>query len=368
MANHSNGTAKLNPQAKPLQVQFNRQLAHLLGGNTTQPLAVAVSGGSDSMALLLLAQAFCKQHVAPLYAITIDHQLRPESGKEAAQVAQWLRARAIPYQVIPWQHDGKVQGNLQAQARQARYTLLAQACKRFGAECLLIGHTADDQAETVALRTERGAGEIGLAGMAARRNIHPQLQLLRPLLNISRQSLRDYLQAQQQPWLEDPSNEDQRFQRVKVRHSLQQQPERVDALIQTARINGIKRHQWERHVNDWLKEHLQQNAAGFSFPLKAMDGLVSETQTSTPNGLHYLALCRMLQHVGGQEMMPRYSKLARLWQQWQHSASGVATLAHCKIHWGEGVIQLQPETSPRQAQISAKALVEPPFYPIYLAE
>lgn len=183
-------------------------------------LGIAVSGGGDSMALLhLLHECFGGGEVM-LFAATVDHGLRPGSAAEAADVAAAAARLGIRHEVLRWE-DGPQQGNLQNQAREARYNLLTAWARRHDIPMLAVGHTADDQAETMLMRMARASGVTGLSGMAERR-AHNGVILLRPLLDVTRRELRGYLQGRGIEWAEDPSNEDSRFERVRVRRALKE--------------------------------------------------------------------------------------------------------------------------------------------------
>ncbi len=133
----------------------------------TPALAVAVSGGPDSLALAMLAKAWSDARGGSLVALTVDHGLRPESTGEARQVGRWLKKRGIPQRILRW--DGPKPGSaLQAEARSARYALLTGWCRARGILHLLLGHQREDQAETVLMRLERGSGPDGLAAMPRR--------------------------------------------------------------------------------------------------------------------------------------------------------------------------------------------------------
>ena len=178
-------------------------------------LAVAVSGGADSLALALLAHGWARRQGGAVLALIVDHGLRAGSAAEAAQVAGWLAAHDIRSVLLAWT-GAKPATGIQAAARAARYALLEEACRQRSLLHLLLAHHADDQAETVAMRAERGSGGIGLAGMAAVVE-RPGLRLLRPLLDLPKARLAATLRALGQPWLEDPSNRAERFHRGRLR-------------------------------------------------------------------------------------------------------------------------------------------------------
>ncbi|WP_299988396.1 tRNA lysidine(34) synthetase TilS [uncultured Ruegeria sp.] len=181
-------------------------------------LGVAVSGGSDSTALMRLLADIAQQEQIELFAATVDHGLRSESASEALTVAALAQHWGIPHETLKWQGWDR-KGNLQDQARRARYRLLAEWAETNALQAIALGHTADDQAETVLMRLGRAAGVSGLSAMSGMR-AEGGITLLRPLLAVTRSRLRDYLTAQSVFWIDDPSNQDQRFNRIKARQAL----------------------------------------------------------------------------------------------------------------------------------------------------
>ncbi len=199
-------------------------------------LGVAVSGGGDSIALLhILTRCFEPGQVA-LFAATVDHGLRPEAASEAAFVADFCASLGLPHTTLRWR-DSAATGNLQDQARRARYDLMAEWAKSQQIATLALGHTANDQAETVLMRLARASGVTGLAAMPVRRCLHG-ITLLRPMLDVSRADLRDYLVRADVAWVDDPSNDDETFDRIKARRALKALSDlgvTVQGLTQVAR-------------------------------------------------------------------------------------------------------------------------------------
>jgi len=190
-------------------------LHEAFGPDAPRRVGVAVSGGGDSMALLV---ALIEAGFAP-EAVTVNHGLRPEAASEAAFVARFCAERGITHAVLHW--DGrKAEGNLMDAARRARLSLIGDWARARGIAQVVLGHTADDQAETFLMRLAREAGLEGLAGMRAQFAAEGVLWL-RPLLRVSRADLRAYLMARGVGWIEDPSNANARFDRVKARQALQ---------------------------------------------------------------------------------------------------------------------------------------------------
>ena len=185
------------------------------GEKRPRKIGVAVSGGSDSLALLHLLHDWGQ---VPLSAATVDHGLRPEAADEAAKVAEICETLGVPHQILSWQGwDGK--GNLQDQARQNRYSLLADWATAQGCDTVVLGHTMDDQAETFLMRLSRASGIDALSGMESRIWRNDQ-RFDRPLLGVRRQELKDYLTKRGVAWIDDPSNEDDRFDRIKARRAI----------------------------------------------------------------------------------------------------------------------------------------------------
>lgn len=185
-------------------------------------VVVAVSGGPDSTALLVLAARWAKRHKRrpTLLAVTIDHALRPRSAAEAAAVKRLARSLGVSHRTLRWR-GAKPKSGLQEAARTERYRLLAQAASRAGYAHVLTAHTLDDQAETVLFRLARGSGLGGLGGMASVSrlpgNSDGEIFLVRPLLHISKARLIATLRALKLAYSEDPSNSDPRFTRARLR-------------------------------------------------------------------------------------------------------------------------------------------------------
>ncbi|MDA4847896.1 tRNA lysidine(34) synthetase TilS [Hoeflea poritis] len=182
----------------------------------SKTLCVAVSGGSDSTALLHLLDKYVRHAGGPrLVAVTVDHGLRAASAVEAKQVADFCKSRGIRHITKQWTGK-KPESGLQDAARNARYELLREAALSVGAAAVISAHTRDDQLETIRMRQRRGMGR-GLSGMAEAVLFRRDCWILRPLLTVSRGDLRAALERDGIGWIDDPSNDDRRFERVRVR-------------------------------------------------------------------------------------------------------------------------------------------------------
>ncbi len=176
---------------------------------------VAVSGGPDSMALLHLAALWRDMGGPQIHAATVDHDLRPGSRAEAEAVAQWAAALGIPHSILTWTGE-RPKARIQELARAARYRLLDALAAEIGAEVLLTGHHADDQAETILFRLLRGSGVAGLAAMAPVSQ-RGGLRIVRPLLGLSKADLIAHCEAMGQAFFQDPSNRDPRYARTNLK-------------------------------------------------------------------------------------------------------------------------------------------------------
>jgi len=216
----SSSFAATSPAATPVSLAETKPLFADLA--KLPALVLAISGGPDSTALLLLAARWRKALKAgpKLVAVTVDHGLRPESAREARDVARLARQLKVLHRTLRWS-GRKPKTGLQAAARAERYRLLAQAAAEAGARDVLTAHTSDDQAETVLIRLTRGSGLAGLGAMA---RVAPlptgdatEIQLVRPLLDIPKVRLLATLKAAHIRFADDPSNRNREFTRVRVR-------------------------------------------------------------------------------------------------------------------------------------------------------
>ena len=271
-------------------------------------LAIAVSGGPDSMALLSLAAA---SKNVPIIAFTVDHGLRAEAKAEAEMVANWCVGQGISHQTLLWEHNG-VEGNLQANAREARYQLLCDAAKKAGASHLAVAHTLEDQAETLLLRLMRGSGVDGLSAMSALVEKH-EMAIIRPLLGVQKARLLEHLAEADVPFAQDPSNQDQAFDRVRARALMAELPLDAGRLVRTASLMAS-----EREALDWAARQAWAGAvtlSDFGYATLALEEL--------PQALAMRLLRRALRLFSAQTYPPDYDALQRLYLGEQHTLAGV---------------------------------------------
>ncbi|MGV1751990.1 tRNA lysidine(34) synthetase TilS [Agrobacterium sp. CG674] len=196
-----------------------RQFIDKISKPTT--LLVAVSGGSDSTGLLIALHRVLRdagRSDISIHAVTIDHALRAESAMEAQGVRSLCERLDIPHHIRGWDAD-KPKSGLSGAARLARYGLIGAVAQDISADMAVVGHTLGDQQETIAMRSARStrADNLGLAGMADAVLYDRRLWILRPFLNCTRQDIRDFLCEQGLSWYDDPSNDDMKYERVRMR-------------------------------------------------------------------------------------------------------------------------------------------------------
>ena len=205
-----------------ISAKFNKKIDNFLDGLSYHPdtLGVAVSGGSDSLSLLYLINSWSNKKNLKIVILTVDHNLRNGSADEALYVGELCNKLGLIHKTLFWDHED-IEGNLSASAREARYRLMQNSIPSDA--ILITGHTLDDQAETFLMRLRRGSGVDGLASMAEQSYLsfgNDGITIFRPLLDFERQTLRKILKFYKVDWIEDPTNNDQSFERVRVRDLL----------------------------------------------------------------------------------------------------------------------------------------------------
>lgn len=199
---------------RPLTDSFAEKLESLCSGAASRAVAVALSGGPDSLALTLLLQAHCPD----LVALTIDHGLRKESAAEAESVAAMMRRRKIAHVTLKIKAKPPT-ANFMEWARRQRYALLLKYCREHGIADLFVAHQLADQVETFFLNLERGSGLRGLGGMQEI-SVVEGVRIIRPLLEVPKPALEAYLRKKRMQAIVDPTNENLHFKRNRLRQGL----------------------------------------------------------------------------------------------------------------------------------------------------
>ncbi len=307
--------------------EFQQAMARLAPLSPRPQIACAVSGGSDSLALLLLLDRWCRAQGGQVWALSVDHGLRAEAKTEQQLVAALCQARGIGFTALRWT-GVKPGGAIQMAARAARYALLEQQCARQGLVYLALAHQVSDQAETFLLRLAAGSGVFGLAGMA-RQRAREDLCLLRPLLAAPKDRLQAFLRAQGVTWVEDPSNNDPRYDRVRWRQAAE--PLRAAGLdgarlSDLTQLYGRLRRQWDRQLAGFFATAVDLRPEGFAW-------LKDDSFVAAPRLLAEAALTRLLTCVSGAAYPPRQTGVKALLARWCDNKAldrGV-TLGGCRL-------------------------------------
>lgn len=336
-------------EAAPLTLAELAARLAAIGGFEARPrIAVAVSGGPDSIALVLLAARWARRNGGGAAALIVDHGLRPESAAEAKIAAGWLTDRGIAREILRW--DGaKPASGIQEAAREARYRLLAEWCRRHGVLHLLTAHHQEDQVETHLIRRRAGSGVDGLAAMSAVREL-PDCRLVRPLLAVPKARLAALLAAEGQPFLRDPSNENPVFERVRLRAAADHQHDGDGGNRDYAALRacGEQRIERERGLDRLLAQAVSLHPGGFAtLDAAALAGIAPE--------LAERLLGRLAASVGAARYPARRVRLARLRRGLVEHPERARTLGGCRfVSWRGRILVLR-----ELAAAEAPARIEP---------
>lgn len=285
-------------------------------------IALAVSGGGDSMGMAVLMEKWVKSHGGTLLALTVDHGLRPEAKKESADVAAFFASRGITHKTLTWQGE-KPTTRIQERARRARYDLLLDACRAEGAEVLALAHNLEDQTETFWMRLAHGSGLDGLAAMPPYR-MQDGIMLIRPLLQASRAQLRDFCRVENIPYIDDPSNADGRYLRVKLRA--------FEELLETegftaSRLAGtMEKLSAAREALQWMTDRVFDQAVAAQDETLRLDKPV---WLDAPREIRLRVLSRLIRQLQPREYAVEHAALERLCDDVaRHDFSG-CTLGGC---------------------------------------
>ncbi len=312
----------------PPQAALETALRAALGPQPGGPVGIAVSGGGDSMALMVLMAEWAARHAIALAAVSVNHGLRPECGAEIAAAAALAARLGLAHDTLHWQ-GARARGNLMDAARQARRSLIAAWAQGRGVQAVALGHTLEDQAETLLMRIARGSGVDGLAGMAPARR-WGGITWLRPLLTTRREALREVLRGCGADWAEDPTNADPRFARARTRRAMAQlglDPARL------ARSAGQM-----AQARDALSQ-AALDAGGGILRMQAGDALLDRAGLEAlPQELRERLVAQLLCALSGQPYRPRLQALRRAL-----AAPTRATLHGCLLTWQPRTLRIARE-------------------------
>ena len=288
-------------QKDDLENLFFKQLSKI----KFERLGLAVSGGGDSIALLMLSDKWAEIKKKKLFVSTVNHKLRKESSEEAIFVKKLSNKLFHNHDTL--EIKNKYIGNLQSSAREKRYSLLCKWAKENNIDVVLLGHNLDDQVETIFLRLLRGSGIDGLTGIYKKKLIDDIL-FYRPLLEISRNDLRNYLLNLGVSWVEDKSNDDLKFDRVKIRKLIDEIS--YNSIIKKKRISNIAYHM--QRAQNSLKETLLEKSKKIVKISYCGDVLIDMAEfKKISHELQLRLISKSLLWISGKVYKPRIKNLER---------------------------------------------------------
>jgi tRNA(Ile)-lysidine synthase len=346
-------TSPANPDPSESLEARARHALDVLAGDIATPsgrLGIAVSGGSDSTALLRLALAWARGRDARIEVATVDHGLRPEAATEARRVERLCASLGVPHATLRWRPGpGAVD---QARARRARHTLLANWAHARGLQVVALGHTEDDRIETLLLRIRAGSGWYGLASPLPQSPspAWPEgagLRLIRPLLGASRSDLRRYLVACGQDWIEDPTNSARRHERVRIR-------ERIAEFDDSTRVSLVRSSDGLARLRADVLRQARETLVGDVAWTPEGARLSRLALVDLPPDPRYRLVEALLLAVGGDPTPPRRSQLESLLHQAADRGGPFRprTLSHAVIRIDRGDVWISTE-APRAGSVPA---------------
>jgi tRNA(Ile)-lysidine synthase len=306
-------------------------------------IVIGLSGGADSIALTLLLHEYCKKRNVILHTATVDHKLRTEAKTEAKLVNEWMAKLGIQHHVLElkWQ-DAPPQSHIQELARRKRYELLHNVCVKLGASYLFTAHHSNDQVETFLLRLAHYSNSDGLAGMYRIKKFM-DITVVRPLLSLSKERAIATCMASNQPWVEDPSNDSEKYHRSRIRQSLAL----LAPTVPTDRFLSIISD--FRKLRDFYHNKVEAFISKYvtAYPEFGYVAFNSKDYATLDFSTAYRVLVRLTLHIGGRDYASSFKALRGLHLDILAKEKPVSqTLGICWIHSPE---QLAKPTTVRDA-------------------
>ena len=290
------------------------------------------------MALLVLLAEWARGRGVSVMALTVDHGLRSGSADEVAQVAKWCGEYGVSHHGLEWRGEKPVTG-IQEAARETRYRLLTGWCRTHSCSDLFIAHNLDDQAETLLMRLARGSGVYGLAGMPLV-SVVEGVRVVRPLLGVQRRQLEAFLRTRTLPWLDDPSNRDFRFTRVRMRRQVEELARAGlprSSIARAVSTLGRMRARKDRDVAALAARAIALYPEGYA-------EIDREVFLGAEEDIAKALLSSLLSVIGGGFYPVRRERLDRLHRH-LGSGAGARTLGHCLVERVRGRLRICREDS-----------------------
>tara|TARA_B100000029_G_C17500197_1_gene932379 strand:- start:404 stop:1456 length:1053 start_codon:yes stop_codon:yes gene_type:complete len=327
--------AKKNPKTKRIYDKFKKVIFKNINKKS---FAIGVSGGPDSLCLAYLSQLYSLEFSTKIHVLIVNHNLRKESYREALKVKRMLKNKKIKSKILNWK--GKIpNSNIQKKARDARYSLIFDYCAKKNINYLVTAHHRDDQIENFFIRLFRGSGLTGLASMQENVSYNKNLKIIRPFLNVKKADLKYITLNHFKNYIKDPSNEDEKFLRVRIRKyrkNMKAEGLNTDNIIKTINnllsankaINYYKNKAFNKHVSFLSKNKCVINKQIFS----------DEAQEVV-----FKSFSDILSLISGKYYPPRSKKVISLINRLRKTKYSKSTLGGCIIEKKDGFFLVSKE-------------------------
>lgn len=306
-----------------LQAKFNCFMQHNFDNVASSTIALSVSGGSDSIALLFLASKWAKNNLIQLIVFSVDHQLRHESSSEIQFVQDTTIRLGHKFIKLTWNHNNQTSA-IQEKARIARYTMITHHCHKLGIYDLLTAHHHDDFLETYYMRRNKNSGLLGLSNSFS--TFYNNIQVLRPLYNIKKQALINYLEHNSIQWIEDTSNSLDQYERNRVRKYILSCSIQDKILLEkSAHIANIEANKLNNKLIEAIAENIELSHYGFAI-------LNIKSYQNLDNAIQVYLINFVLTVISGKSVTPRYRSTKLLLEKIMLGKPFIYSLHGCIIH------------------------------------
>jgi len=330
---------------------YNRFRSIIFKDIKSKSFALAVSGGSDSLCLAYFSKIYSLEFGNKIHVLIVDHNLRKESHKEALKVKKILKKRKIKSVILRWK--GKIpKSNIQKNARDLRYLLISKYCSKKNVKYLTTAHHGDDQIENFFIRLIRGSGLTGLASIRADAKYSNDLKIIRPFLHFKKKDLKYVTLNHFKTYIKDPSNEDEKFLRVRVRkYRKDMEKEGLDTkkIIKTV-DNLLSANQ---AINFYKNKALYKHV---SFVSKSKCLINKKIFSDEAGEIIFKSFSDILSLVSGAYYPPRSKKITNLISRLKKDKFTKSTLGGCIVEEKDNFILVSKETKTKKRTISGKNL------------
>ncbi|WP_341791592.1 tRNA lysidine(34) synthetase TilS [Rickettsia endosymbiont of Gonocerus acuteangulatus] len=306
-----------------LYEKFEHNINNLIGGFGLSKIAIAVSGGSDSVALLYLASIWAKKNNIELFVLSVDHNLREQSKQEIEYIQNTANDLGFKFYSLFFDHQNNF-SNLQERARKGRYDLMTSLCQKLDILVLLTAHHEDDYIENFCLRLERKSGVFGLSSSSV--NWHNNTQIIRPLFNIPKSELVNYLVTNNIKWFEDQSNLSTKYRRNTIRLKLAKEEDYIkdDIITEQIKVNELVENKFKPELISAIAVSVKISEYGFAFlDLIKFSGFSQEVRVQLINFLLII--------ISGQQRSARFYSVEPILKLITQSLDFKNTLHGCVI-------------------------------------